>query len=76
MMKQLLIEARKKLILDKEKLKKIEASLPDTIYIVSYGLEIFDPQDQIRSTLKTNDYQLTQGDSFNKVGIEKWEKKN
>ena len=50
--------------------------LTDTIYIVSYGLEIFDPQDQIRSTLKTNDYQLTQGDSFNKVGIEKWEKKN
>lgn len=46
----------------------------NTIYLVSYGLPIFDPNDIIRHKLKAEDLRLKAGESFRKVGIEVWEK--
>jgi len=49
--------------------------LPETteIFLVSYGLPIFDPEDKIRTVLKDNGFRLVKGDSFNQVGVEKWQ---
>jgi uncharacterized membrane protein len=46
------------------------------VYLVSYGLPIFDPNDKIREKLKENNYTLNQGKSFRKVGIEVWQVNN
>ncbi len=43
------------------------------IYLISYGLPIFDPNDKIREELKEKNYTHKQGESFRKVGIEVWE---
>jgi len=42
------------------------------IYLISYGLPIFDPEDKIRRRLQTMGYQIKKGESFNSVGIEIW----
>jgi len=42
------------------------------IYLISYGLPIFDPEDKIRSRLRELSYEVKKGESFRKVGIEKW----
>ncbi len=42
------------------------------LFLISYGLPIFDPEDKIRESLKKMNYELIKGESFNKVGIEKW----
>jgi len=44
------------------------------VYLVSYGLPIFDPEDKIRQELKIMNYDLRRGESFRQVGIEVWEK--
>lgn len=44
------------------------------IYLVSYGLPIFDPEDKIRKRLRAEGLKLKAGESFRKVGIEIWEK--
>ncbi len=46
----------------------------DKVYLVSYSLPIFDPDDKIRQQLKAEGLKLKAGESFNKVGIEVWEK--
>lgn len=43
------------------------------VFLVSYGLPIFDSQDKIRGKLLQAGYRLKQGRSFRKVGVEKWE---
>ncbi len=53
--------------LDKCPLKK-------TVFLVSYGLPIFDPGDKIRWQLRRRGYKIRQGVSFRRVGGEKWEK--
>jgi hypothetical protein len=52
--------------------EKIGQNLKETVYLVSYGLPIFDPEDKIRTVLKEENYQMTKGESFRKVGIEEW----
>lgn len=42
------------------------------IYLISYGLPIFDPEDKIRRRLQAMGYQIKSGESFNSVGIEIW----
>ncbi len=44
------------------------------VYLVSYGLPIFDQEDKIRQRLKAEDLMLKAGKSFNQVGIEVWRK--
>ncbi len=44
----------------------------DQVYLVSYGLPIFDPNDKIREELRDNGLKLKTGESFNKVGVEVW----
>jgi len=44
------------------------------VNLISYGLPIFDPKDKIRGKLRDLNFNLTWGDSFNRVGIEKWKK--
>ena len=44
------------------------------VNLISYGLPIFDPDDKIREKLKDLNFNLTWGDSFNRVGVEKWKK--
>jgi uncharacterized membrane protein len=53
-------------------IKKINLNLKETVYLVSYGLPIFDPEDKIRTVLREKSYQMTRGESFRKVGIEEW----
>jgi len=53
-------------------IEKIDQNLKETVYLVSYGLPIFDPEDKIRTVLKEKNYQMTKGESFRKVGIEEW----
>lgn len=45
------------------------------INLISYGLPIFDPEDKIRERLTASGFKIVWGDSFNQVGIEKWQKK-
>lgn len=62
---------------NKGKLKLIKANNFDKynqISLISYGLPIFDPKDEIRTKLKNLGFQLVWGDSFNFVGVERWEK--
>ncbi len=49
--------------------------LGQKLFLVSYGLPIFDPGDKIRKELRHLGYRLKQGKSFRKVGVEKWERK-
>ncbi len=42
------------------------------IFLISYGLPIFDPEDTIRGSLRKQGFELRKGDSFNQVGIENW----
>ncbi len=53
-------------------IEKIKPILKQTIYLVSYGLPIFDPEDKIRTELKNNNFKMTKGESFRKVGVEEW----
>jgi len=55
-------------------IKKITKQGWPVLYLVSYGLPIFDPEDKIRATLRNNDYKITKGESFRQVGIEVWRK--
>ena len=45
------------------------------INLISYGLSIFDPEDKIRTRLGDLGFKAVWGDSFNFVGVERWEKK-
>ncbi len=53
-------------------LEKIKPALKQAVYLVSYGLPIFDPEDKIRQELINNNFKMTKGESFRKVGIEEW----
>ena len=53
---------------------KAEEAKEPVIYLISYGLPIFDPTDKIRNTLEEKGYEMKKGESFNKVGIEVWRK--
>ncbi len=59
---------------DQGKTEIIEVSSAESpvVYLISYGLPIFDPTDKIRSILSQKGYQMKKGESFNKVGIEVW----
>ncbi len=59
---------------DQGKTEVIEAAQAQgpVVYLVSYSLPIFDPQDKIRQTLKQKGYQMKKGESFNMVGLEVW----
>lgn len=50
----------------------VEKVKEPVIYLVSYGLPIFDPSDKIRNSLRKKGYKMKKGESFNKVGIEVW----
>ncbi len=43
------------------------------VFLVSYGLPIFDPNDKIRHQLEAEGLRLKAGESFRQVGIEIWE---
>ncbi len=43
------------------------------IFLVSYGLPIFDPKDKIRSSLEKLGYKIVEGESFRGVGVERWQ---
>ncbi len=47
-----------------------------TISLISYGLPIFDPDGKIKAELKELSFRPVWGDSFNGVGVEKWQKQN
>lgn len=51
-----------------------KATDQNKIYLVSYGLPIFDPNDKIRKELKAKGLMPKTGKSFRKVGVEVWEK--
>ncbi len=57
-----------------QKLPSASMSRDIEIFLVSYGLPIFDPNDKIRNRLKSSHYYLKSGESFRKVGVEKWVK--
>jgi uncharacterized membrane protein len=42
------------------------------VYLVSYGLPIFDPAGKIREKLKKVGYEIRKGKSFRRVGVEVW----
>ena len=44
------------------------------IFLISYGIAIFDPENNIRQELKNQNFTIKQGQSFNKVGIEVWQR--
>lgn len=44
----------------------------EQVYLVSYGLGIFDPQGKIREELEKMGYKIKKGRSFRGVGIEEW----
>ena len=44
------------------------------IFLISYALPIFDPEDKIRQELRMMNYELKRGESFRGVGVEIWEK--
>lgn len=48
----------------------------DQVFLISYSLPIFDPEDKIRTELKNLGYQIKQGESFRKVGIERYQLNN
>jgi len=63
------------ILLDPQKMENFPVLASQTqpvVYLVSYALPIFDPQDRIRETLKGLGYQLRSGESFRGVGIELW----
>ncbi len=51
-----------------------DCSVGDQVYLVSYGLPIFDPEDRIRKELRAESLRLKAGESFRQVGIEIWKK--
>ncbi len=46
------------------------------INLISYGLAIFDPEDKVKKQLQSEGFEIIWGESFNQVGIEKWQKKD
>lgn len=64
---------------NRQKLKLIspeEFSQYHQINLISYGLAIFDPGNQVKKQLQSEGFEFVWGDSFNQVGIEKWQKKD
>ncbi len=53
-----------------------DCSVDGKVYLVSYGLPIFDREDRIREKLKAEGLRQKAGESFRKVGIEVWEVSN
>jgi len=46
------------------------------VFLVSYALPIFDPEDKIREELRRRGYEPKIGESFRGVGIEEWRSKS
>ena len=58
----------------REELGKLD-NKEEEIFLVSYSLPIFDPEDKIREKIRDKGYEIKEGESFRKVGVERWEKK-
>ena len=64
---------------NRQKLEQIspeEFSQYNQINLISYGLTIFDQENEVKKQLQSEGFEVVWGESFNQVGLEKWQKKD